>query len=237
MLVTCTQLSHSPSLGRCPPGAGAAEIVPDFARSRTLAHSGADTVWPAATLTAAAVDRLPVQNLVLDTDGSVAAIERARTILEHAYPELNLPATVAESNAQRVDAKLEAAYKQLVAVVILSSLVVAGCSLAVSVVTGLTDRKRPFSLLRLAGAPLTMLRRVVVMESAVPLLILAVVSLATGFVAAALFLDAQLDESLQAPGAAFWITVLAGIVGSLAVTASTLPMLERMTGPETARNE
>ena len=48
--------------------------------------------------------------------------------------------------------------------VILVSLPIAGCSLAVSVAAGLTDRKRPFSLLRLTGAPLGVLRRVVALE-------------------------------------------------------------------------
>ena len=237
LLVTCAQLADSPTLGHCPPGAATVAVNPSFARFRTLAHSDADTVWPAATLTAAAVDGLPVQNLVLATDGSHSAIEASRTILEQAYPRLNLPATVAENDAQNDQTKLQTAYQQLVTVVILASLVVAGCSLAVSVVTGLTDRQRPFSLLRLAGAPLAMLRRVVLLESAVPLLILAVVSVATGFVAAALFLDSQLHESLQAPGLAYWITVVAGILGSLAVMTSTLPMLERLTGPENARND
>ena len=150
---------------------------------------------------------------------------------------MSLPATIAENNAQNNEVKLLTAYKQLVAVVILASLVVAGCSLAVSVVTGLTDRKRPFSLLRLAGAPLALLRRVVIMETAVPLLVLAFVSVATGLLAAGLFLDSQLHESLQAPGAAFWVTVVVGIVAALAVTASTLPMLERITGVENARND
>ena len=69
--------------------------------------------------------------------------------------------------------------------VILATLPIAGCSLAVSVVAGLAERRRPFSLLRLTGVPLSLLRR----------------------------------------------------VASLAIIASTLPVLERITGPETARND
>jgi hypothetical protein len=49
----------------------------------------------------------------------------------------------------------------------LTALPIAGCS----VVAGLNDRKRPFSWLRLTGAPLSMLRRVVALENAVPLLV------------------------------------------------------------------
>ncbi len=44
--------------------------------------------------------------------------------------------------------------QQLADVIILASLPIAGCSLAASVVAGLTERKRPFSLLRLTGTPL-----------------------------------------------------------------------------------
>jgi hypothetical protein len=76
-------------------------------------------------------------------------------------------------------------------VVILVSLVIAGCSLAVSAVGGLTDRKRPFSLLRLAGVQLGILRRVIALENAVPLTVIAVVWAGTGLLAS----DRSLDPS------------------------------------------
>ncbi len=120
---------------------------------------------------------------------------------------------------------------------IITSLPIAGCSLAVSVVAGLNDRKRPFSLLRLTGAPIAMLRRVVALESVVPLVVLAAVSIGTGFLTAGMFLSAQLDETLQAPGLSYFVIVGAGLVASLAVIASTLPMLRRLTGPDVARND
>lgn len=66
-------------------------------------------------------------------------------------------------------------------VVILVSLVIAGCSLAVSAAGGLTDRKRPSSLLRLTGVQLGVL--VVALETAVLLLVIAAVSAGTGLLA------------------------------------------------------
>jgi predicted lysophospholipase L1 biosynthesis ABC-type transport system permease subunit len=181
--------------------------------------------------------KLPVGFIVLGTNGSTRAIEESRTVLERAYPYLFSPATVAEDRAQNPNTQLTSQYQQLADVVILSSLLIAGCSLAVSVAAGLSDRKRPFSLLRLTGAPLGMLRRVVGLESAVPLLVVAALSTVTGFLAAGLFLRSQLSESLVAPSGAYYVIVVAGLVASLAVIASTLPMLKRITGPETARNE
>jgi hypothetical protein len=35
----------------------------------------------------------------------------------------------------------------------------------------------------------------------------------------------------------YYLVVLAGLLASLAVIASTLPLLNRITGPEVARNE
>ena len=121
-------------------------------------------------------------------------------ILDLAYPYRYSPGTVAEINAQNPNTQRNAGYQQLANVVTLTSLVIAGSSLAVSVAAGLSDRKRPFSLLRLTGAPLAMLRRVVALESAVPLLVMAVLAMGTGFLTAGLFLKSQLSESLQAPG-------------------------------------
>ena len=69
-----------------------------------------------------------------------------------------------------------------------------------------------------------------------PLLVAAVVASGTGFVAAHLFLRAQMEYSLRAPGPAYYVIVGAGLLASLGIIASTLPMLRRITGPETARN-
>ena len=84
---------------------------------------------------------------------------------------------------------------------------------------------------------MAMLRRVVTLEAAVPLLLSVVVSAVAGFGAAALFLRAQLDQTLQPPGALYYAFLVAGVGASLAIVASTMPMLARVTGPETARSE
>ena len=122
-------------------------------------------------------------------------------------------------------------------VIIVASLLIAACSLAVSIAAGLGERKRPFSLLRLTGVPLGVLRRVVSLESAVPLLLVAVVSIVVGLASAALYLRSQVGIAFQIPGSAYWVTVFAGLLGSLAIIASTFPLLNRITGPEVARNE
>ena len=120
---------------------------------------------------------------------------------------------------------------------ILVSLAIADCSLAAGIAAGLADRKRPFSLLRLTGARLATLRRVVALEGAVPLLAVAAVAIGTGFGAAAMNASLQQNHPMVAPGAAYYLLTAAGILMALGIIAATFPLLERMTGPEVARNE
>lgn len=75
------------------------------------------------------------------------------------------------------------------------------------------------------------------MESALPLFLVAAVSIAVGFVAAALYLHSQVGMAFSIPGMAYWATVLAGLAASLGIIASTFPLLNRITGPGVARNE
>ncbi len=82
-----------------------------------------------------------------------------------------------------------------------------------------------------------MLRRIVALESALPLFIVAAVSIVVGLVAAALYLRSQVGIAFRIPGFAYWGTVLGGLLASLAIIAATFPLLNRMTGPEVARNE
>jgi hypothetical protein len=231
-LVSCAQLSRTPALGRCAAGARVAAITINFSGAATSV-SQARTVWPTAAVSVERLQRVPVQTIIVGTNGSGAAIERALTALDVAFPYLGPPATLGESASAGPYAELQ----HVTDVVILASLVIAGCSLAVSVTGGLNDRKRPFSLLRLTGAPLGMLRRVVALESAVPLIVVALVSAGAGFLASELFLRSELGESLRPPGAVYYVIVLAGLAASLGVIAATLPLLERITGPEVARNE
>jgi FtsX-like permease family protein len=101
--------------------------------------------------------------------------------------------------------------------------------------SGLAERKRPFSVLRLTGVSVAMLRRVVGLETVGPLVLTATVSIAVGFLAAQLCLRAQLDQTLVAPGPQYYLIVALGLLAALAILGSTLPMLSRITGPDAAR--
>jgi hypothetical protein len=230
-LISCRQLSRTPALGRCPEGAAVAAYLP----LNPAVMPQTQMTWPAATITLARLQHLGVLSVAVATSGSASAVEQVRTVLRAAFPFASPALTVGQNYGPR--ARLIVEYQQLAEVVIIASLVIAGCTLAASVAGGLSERKRPFSLLRLTGVPLSLLRRVVALESAVPLVAVACLSAAMGFLAAQLFLRAQLKETLQPPSAGYFVIVTAGLALSLAVIAATLPILNRITGPETARNE
>ncbi|MFE9422916.1 FtsX-like permease family protein [Kitasatospora sp. NPDC006697] len=234
-LAACDQLAALPAFHGCVPGAETASVPPDFDGFGVDVGADWPEQWPAAALPAAQLAGLPVQEILVGTDGSTAALEQARTLLMVQYPRPQVPWSLAEFRAT-VSAQLSG-FQQLASVVMVVSLVVAGCSLAVGVAGGLTERRRPFSLLRLTGVQLGVLRRTVLLESAVPLLLVSTLAIGMGFVAAQLFLQAQLGYSVRWPGALYSVTVGAGLLASLGVILSTLPLLRRITGPEAARND
>jgi hypothetical protein len=235
-LVSCVQLARFPGLGRCPAGTAAVSF-PEFLDVAPPGKSLAKITWPAANVPSGQLSGLRVDSIDIATDGSQSAVEQARTALDNAnaYPSLGTPVTLGEVLTE-VNT-INNAYQQLAEVVILASLPIAGCTLAAAVAAGLADRKRPFSLLRLTGARLGLLRRVIALESAIPLLAVAAVSIGVGFAAAAMFASVQLQHPMVAPGASYYLLTGAGIAAALGVIGATFPLLKRITGPEVARNE
>ena len=238
-LVSCAQLATVPALGRCPAGA-AAVAFPADGFNGPLGFNNTDFAtftWPAANVSASRLDTLGVDAINVGTDGSTPAVEQARTLLENApaYHGVSTPSTIADLVAQ--DNAKTSDYQQLANVVILVSLPIAGCTLAAGIAAGLADRKRPFSLLRLTGARLNTLRRVVALEGAVPLLSVAAVAIGAGFAGAAMYASEAQGHPMVAPGVAYYLLVAGGIIVSLGIIAATFPLLARITGPEVARNE
>jgi predicted lysophospholipase L1 biosynthesis ABC-type transport system permease subunit len=234
-VVACDQLTKTPAIGKCARGATLADI--GYFVSNVLGHNShaSSMVWPSAHLSAEQAGRLPVDAVVVATDGSSASVDQVRTTLERAFPFQGTPVAVdaLDTSTERLLAMIE----DMTDVIIVASLIIAACSLAVNIAAGLGERKRPFSLLRLTGVPIGVLRRIVALESALPLLLVAAVSIVVGLVSAALYLHSQVGIAFRIPGVAYWATVFGGLAASLAIIASTFPILNRMTGPEVARND
>jgi hypothetical protein len=235
-VVSCAELATTPALGKCHAGTKFAALGDDIAfepvtKSVTIAAS---TTWPNAQPTEG-VSKLPAQLIAVATNGSLATINEVETVLDSRFPFESRTSLFGDANAQA--SQLLDELRTTSEVVILASLLIAGCSLAVAMAAGVSERRRPFSLMRLSGAPLGVLQRMVALETAGPLLVIAVASALTGFVASDLFLRSQLGETIRPPGLSYYLIVGAGLVGALAMIASTLPLLDRATRPENARME
>jgi hypothetical protein len=232
-LAPCADLARAADFGHCPPGAQVAGVEPGLTPWRQT--PSAATVLPAADMSLDELYRQPMLSVVVGTDGAPGTIERVRTALELGYPLRYPPSTQNDDATDKTTLLVE--YQQLADVVVLTTLPIAGCSLAVGIAGGLSERKRPFSLLRLAGVPLRVLRRVVALESAVPLLAVAVLAIGAGWLAADLFLRSQMRYPVHAPDPGYYLAVGAGLLASFGLILSMLPLLRRLTGPEAARNE
>lgn len=235
-VVSCAQLSGTPALGRCAKGATYASVGPVLGNisSQYSVAEAAATVWPKAVF-GGGLARAPVQMIAVATDGSPGAIGRAETILALAYPysgSIGSFGGLPPQTSQLLD-EVRAAGE----VVICGSLLIAGCSLAVATVAALADRRRPFSVLRLSGVSVALLRRVIGAESGLPLVVIALGATGIGLLTAELFLRSQLQTTLAFPGGGFLAIVGGGLVAALAIIGTTLPLLQRSTRPESARFE
>lgn len=177
---------------------------------------------------------LPVQLIVLETDGSVEVTDRARTAIVHALPGA-VPRLGAEQDAE-ADREL-VQLNRLVNLALALTLTIAGCSLAVAVAAGIIERKRPFSLLRLAGMRLAELQRTAMIEAAAPLLLIALASAVLGLATSAVIVGVGGGIVWELPSIGYWVGLGAGLALALGVAAVTLPLLGRTTAPSTVRFE
>ena len=194
------------------------------------------------------VSKLEV-SVLLVTAASRAGLEQARTYLATHVPvdfpasspdewttSAAAPMTFGEVAAVR-GAMYSAAEKMIVFVVVLT-LVVAGCSLAVATAGSLVERRRPFTLLRLTGTPVSGLYRVVFLESALPLVGAAVFAAVTGFAMARIAVEALAPgTAMTFPVGAYSAVTGIAVVAAVTVIAGSMTLLSRMTRSDNARFE
>lgn len=246
-VVDCARLAQLPVLGTCAPGIKNVLIA---APSLFIDNPGAMKL-PLVRATSRPYPGDPsglrLGTMVVQTSDP-ATLERVRTYLTaHVVipspggPEQWLsnawtPSTFGEIAALR-QASYDAIMRIALAAIVLT-LIVAGCSIAVSTGGSMVERRRPFTLLRLTGTPLSGLTKVVLLESLLPLGATALVAATTGYgLAAAVTTNLSSNHTLPVPGAAYFATTLAGLAVSLLVILATMPLLGRLTRSDTARFE
>ena len=102
-------------------------------RRRMVSEARLKPVWTAASISPRRLQHLKVQVIGVRTNGSAAAIEQVRTVLVTAFPYQAYPVTTIGNNPFN---STLAGEQQLANVMILVSLPIAGCTLAVSVAGG-----------------------------------------------------------------------------------------------------
>jgi hypothetical protein len=182
---------------------------------------------------------LPVEEVLVRTSSPVT-IEKIRTLMgayTMAAGTSNAPETFGEVASTRAATYSE--IETIALAVVAVTLVTAGCSLAVSVGGGLMERKRPFTLLRVAGVQVRVLNLVVLLETALPLTLTAVIAAAAGLGTAASVVRTLGPKvgSLTLPGHGYFLTLGCALIASLTLLLVTLPLLRRITAPEEARFE
>ena len=243
--MSCAGLRAIGALGRCAPGLTAiqttdASLFDDNPKYQTQPIAGPSDPAYTGDLTT-----LPLQ-AVLVRVGSPVTLERVRTYLAvHTAPQTGAgygssptpPRTFGETLQIRT-ARASLAEKIVYAAVALT-LIVAGCSLAVTVGGGLVDRKRPFTLLRVSGTSVGVLTRVVMLEAAVPLLAATVLAggIAYGTSILAFMRLAPAGTALPQLGRDYFTIMGIGLAIAFGVILVTLPLLRRMTAPSTVRFE
>jgi hypothetical protein len=244
LVVTCAALAHFPAFGACPPGTGP-DAEGSFAEA-LLTDNMLDIdnhlpVIDGSSRTGTVAISQAYLGAVLVESDRPDSLERARTLLTGYARQTGAsdsPETFGEVAQTRAVLFNEAQRITLVAVAL--TLLVAGVSLAVAVAGGMVERKRPFTLLRLTGVPLSALYRLALLEALVPLVIAGAVAVVSGMAVAGPVvkqLAAKSAAVLVLPGQSYLVTAGAGLAAALLVLVATLPVLGRITRPQDARFE
>jgi hypothetical protein len=238
-VISCTGLRELKVLGQCAPGRAAVVVQAqslfiDNPRYSTQAIASASS--PAAS---ANVSHLYLQALLVKVN-SGSTLERVRTYLvSHTTQSMSGTAPRTFGEAVQARAGVADTVQRLIYIAVVLTLIVAGCSLAVSVGGSLVERKRPFTLLRVTGTPTSALYRVVFTEAVLPLVAATVVAGGLGYLIALLTVSkiAPAGTPVPVPAHAYFLMMGTGLIASLLVILASLPLLGRITGPDRVRFE
>lgn len=89
-------------------------------------------------------------------------------------------------------------------------------------------------MLLATGLHLSEVRRTVMLETALPLVATTVCGIGFGLAASAAVASST-GQRWTSPGPAFYLTAVAGLLFTLAVCATTLPLVKHITEPTTVR--
>jgi hypothetical protein len=243
--VSCASMRAIGGLGQCAAGVRAVQVQDDSLFDDNPIYQTKPIVSASSPAYTGKLTTLPLQTVLVNVN-SPTTLERVRTYLAvNAPPQVGggyqssptPPRTFGET--LQIRTARAATFEKILYAAIALTLIVAGCSLAVSVGGGLVDRKRPFTLLRVSGTQVSVLSRVVLFEAAVPLVAAVVVAAAIAYGTSLLaFLRlAPPGTAIPQLGRDYYTIMGIGLVVAFGVITVTLPLLRRMTAPATIRFE
>jgi hypothetical protein len=243
--VSCAVMREIAVLGQCAPGVKAVQATDDSLFDDNPMFNTKPIVSASDPAYTGNLTTLPLQTVLVRVN-SPTTLERVRTYLAaNAPPQVggdkeNSP-TPPRTFGETLQIRLDRAntFEKILYAAIALTLIVAGCSLAVSVGGGLVDRKRPFTLLRVSGTQVSVLSRVVLFEAAVPLVAATVVAagIAYGTSLMAFLRLAPVGTAIPQLGRDYYAIMGIGLLLAFGVITLTLPLLRRMTAPSTIRFE
>jgi hypothetical protein len=239
-IISCAGLRELAALGQCAPGRHAVKVfTADMIYSDNPQYSTQPIASPSSPAASDNFGSLYLQAVLVKVASS-ATLERVRTFLVTHTPQ-SLSGTAPRTFGEAVQARegVAATVQRLVYIAVALTLLVAGCSLAVTVGGSLVERKRPFTLLRLTGTATSTLYRVVFLEAVFPLVAATLVAAGTAYGIAVLTVNAMAPAGTPVPvlGHVYYLTMGAGLVASLLVILVSLPLLGRITAADSARFE
>ena len=186
---------------------------------------------------ATSLDGLVPVVIFVGTDGTPEAMDRARTALNGS----GITAIPATSPG---DFKLQSSTRLIRGLAVLAylgmfvAIAIAGLSLAVATASAVLDRKRVLGLMRLMGMPVSVLRRIIVREAAVPLLTVLLLSVGLGFLVAWLMVT-FIDDSYRVawPAPDYFIALGLSLLLALGAVAATFGLIRGTTAVTSTRFE
>ncbi len=212
---------------RVDPGA-VAPLVPDASTVQGLP----DVILDPIVLGNSAAG-FPVTRLYVTTDGVAASGERVRAAIQAADPTAWV--FIASGKISSVPQFAEVA--RIVALGLIGSLLLAGCSLAVATMTGLLERRREYTFLRAAGMPVSRLRVLVLLQAGVPLVVVSGCSALLGVVVAQAILRMSTVAEVPMPDPSLVGVLGVSLAAAMAVVMATLPAVDGLTRPTSLRSE
>ena len=178
------------------------------------------------------------EQVFIATDGRAATAERVRSAW-WANSLFDKPMTVREAQAEQLSDST-ALYRRAALAGVLFALTAAALSFAVTSADALRERRRGLAALIALGAPVAVLRRSVLLQTAVPLLLN--IALATGSSIGATVLYLRLDSDdggyrVPLPWAGWSLMAAAAVAAVLVSTTLTLPFIRAAARPDALRTE